>query len=750
MAAGPGKQGSMSSHPHDPDNSHRLRRVARGPRWRRKIRRLFAVSRNASNQAANKVRALVYSTKTLFNPGFGGTASSRGMVRKERLRRFGLVAAIAVGTLLALLVTKVASQTSIIKLPTLAEQKAGVEIFDREDKLLTVVQKSGERQPVPLSEMSPYIRQAVIGIEDHSFYHHAGIDPLGITRAIYKNAKARQLVQGGSTITQQLIKTMYFGHEDRTARRKLLEVIMALDVETCYSKDKILETYLNQVYFGRGACGIERAACTYFNKPAKKLSLHEAAFLAALIKAPSDLGRPSNVKRAQERQKEVLDGMVECRFITRDEADKAKALKLAFKTGPHPYKHPHYVNQVISILKQDLGENRVFEKPIKVYTNLDTSAQQAAELALDAGVKSAPAGIDQGAVASIDLETGGIIAMVGGVGPFKTSQWNRAVNPHTAGSAFKPFVYLAGLIDGTIGPNSILNDAPIALPLPTGEVYTPKNYDGTFKGLMTVRDAIALSRNVCAVQVGQQTGIENVITVARRAGLTSPMDPVPALALGTCAVSPLEMANAYATLARGGDYVEPQFIRFVKESDGKVIKEYSSKLESRLPAEPVYQLVDAMEDVVTVGTGKKARIPGVATARKTGTADDSKDVWFVGFTPDVVTAVWAGNDDNNAIHHKGITGGTIAAGIWSSCMNGYYKTHPKPRVAFTAPKHPLAHSLPYIAFFPRFVSDAVEDIVEGVERAATPIIQEVTPAGRNSNNKMKKKSFIGKFLSKLF
>lgn len=685
---------------------------------------------------------------------------------KSRFQKVMFITAIWLGALVAIVLLKMSTHTSYIKLPTLAQHKSGVEIFDRHDKLVTVVQKDGDRQPVALSAISPLMRQAVIGIEDHSFYHHAGVDPLGITRAMIKNAIAGHFVEGGSTLTQQLMKTMFFGPDDRTARRKILEMFMALDVETCYSKDKILETYLNEVYYGRGAYGIQRAAYTYFNKPASKLNLAESAFLAGLVKAPSELGKESNLKRATARQHDVLNGMVECGFITKTQADNAKTTKLAFKAGPHSRQHPYYVNHVIAMLTEELGKDRLFSKPIKVYTNLDLPAQAAAELALAKGVKTAPRGIDQGAVVSIDLESGGIIALVGGVGRFERNEFNRATNPHTAGSAFKPFVYLAGLMSGAIGPETVLNDAPIAIPLYDGTAYSPNNYDGSFKGLMTVRDAIAMSRNVCAVQVAQSAGINNVIDVAHKAGITSKMEAVPSLALGTCAVSPLEMANAYATLARGGDYLEPLFIRHVNEKDGSVIKEYTPRSAHRLPAESVYELVDCMEDVVKVGTGKRASIPGVAVAGKTGTADDSKDVWFVGFTPDVVTAVWAGNDANDAPHARGITGGTIAAGIWSGYMNGFYKSHPKPTVAFTDPAHPLTHQTPYIAYAQQ-ADEAYLDSEDG-QQVPIPYVREWGShsgnseiiIGENSNHKVelvsdnkehkRKKSKSGSFFGRLF
>jgi penicillin-binding protein, 1A family len=650
----------------------------------------------------------------------------------------------------------------------------------------------GTEKPVTLDQMSPHIKEAVIGIEDHNFYHHAGIDPIGITRAIYKNAQAHQLVEGGSTITQQLMKTMFFGPDDRTARRKIIEAFMALDVETCYSKNKILETYLNQIYFGRGAYGIEQAALVYFNKHAKKLTVPESAFLAALIKAPSELGNPNHLKKAKTRQTEVLDGMVECGYLTKDEATKAKAEKLQFKPGPYARSHPYYVNHVVAMVKEELGDDRLWKTPVKIYTNLDTNAQRAAEQALTSGVGKIRGGVMQGALVSIDVKDGGVIALIGGIGQYSKNQFNRALNPHTAGSAFKPFVYLAALIKGTLKADSVVNDAPIAISTPNGRAYTPQNFDNQFKGLMTVRDAIAQSRNVPAVQVAQQCGVQRVIDTAHLAGITTPMEPYPSLALGTCAISPIEMAAAYGTIARGGEYVEPQFIRHINEENGKLIKEFQQIKETRFKSEPVYQLVDALEDVVKEGTGQRAKLKGIAVAGKTGTADESKDVWFVGFTPGVVTAVWAGNDDNDAIHRRGITGGTIAASIWNKYMSQYYSNHAKPLISFANPAQPLTQEVTYTAYDPynsgfdefghaignignragNFTNSMVEQFHGAVRVAGPPLVaaapavapsvvhkhkaqtaQEPDRPAENEHSKKKKRSIfkkIGHFIGNLF
>ncbi|HEY9787090.1 MAG TPA: PBP1A family penicillin-binding protein, partial [Candidatus Obscuribacterales bacterium] len=608
---------------------------------------------------------------------------------------------------------------SLVNLPTLEQQGAGIQVFDRFDRLVCTAQEKEQRAPVPLDRISKHMKEAIIASEDRNFHHHPGIDASGIARALIANIKAGQVVEGGSTITQQLVKSLYLDAQDRSLVRKALEALMALEVDTYYSKDKILETYLNHIYFGSGAYGIERAAITYFNKHASQLNISESAFLAGLVKAPSELGRASNRVRALERQREVLDAMVEAGFIDREVAAGVKKRRLAFHRGPHALKHPYYVSQVLELAYKKLGQN-MWHRGLRIYTHLDPSAQSAAEETLSQGIRRAPRGVSQGALVSIAVRDGGVLAIVGGAQRFENSQWNRAVHPHTAGSAFKPFVYLAGLIHNAIGPASMLYDAPIVVTNNlSGQTYTPRNFDGSFFGPMTVRDALAFSRNIPAVWVAQETGIDNVIDVARKAGITSAMDPYPSLALGTCAVSPLEMATAYATLARSGVYVAPQFIRRIEDEHGKTIVESSKESSHRLPVEPVRQIVDALKDVVNRGTGTAARLSGIPVAGKTGTADESKDIWFIGFTPEVVTAVWAGNDDNRPVSGNHVTGGGVMAAIWRGYMSRYYQTHPKPAIAFIAPKEPLENRI-YVVQNPFSV---VDEAVETLNAAADEVVE---------------------------
>ena len=630
-----------------------------------------------------------------------------------------------------------------ISLPSLNAQKGNVQIFDRYDHLVCTVHEEKNVEPVPLDRISVNMREAVIAAEDKSFYQHFGIDPAGIGRAMVKNFEAGRVVEGGSTITQQLVKTLYLDPEDRTLWRKAEEACMSLLINASHSKNKVLETYLNQIYFGKGAYGIERASLAYFNKHASQLTLGESAYLAGLIKAPSELSQKANRKEAIVRQHQVLDAMVECKLVSKQSASKAEAQALRFADGDYPLKYPFYVNHVLSLAKEQIGD-KLWSKPLSIYTNLDPAAQQAAERTLQRGVMHAPRGINQGALVSISVDDGGVLAMVGGVGGYGKVSWNRALNPHTAGSAFKPFVYLSALINGAIQPESMVDDTPLSLQMPDGSIYSPRNFDDGYMGTITVRDALAKSRNVCAVAVGQRAGMNNVVLTAQAAGITTKMDPYPSLALGTCAVSPLEMANAYATIARSGVYVQPSFIRRITSKDSSINKVFEQPRQQKLPVENCRQMVDALMDVVSRGTGTRAYLPGVPVAGKTGTADKAKDIWFVGFTPDMVTATWAGNDDNRPVAGNHVTGGGVMAGIWHDYMQGYLAKHPAETLAFAGPEHPLTRQAPFS--IANFVEDGIEEIGDGIEKVGDNIEETFS---EHHNRQRGVKTFFGKIVSKI-
>lgn len=570
----------------------------------------------------------------------------------------------------------------------------GVAIYDRQDRYICTVFDGQDKEPVALSKVSKNMVKAILAAEDHNFYKHAGLDGTAIGRAILHNVQAGRIVEGASTITQQLARSLYLNANDRSFGRKFYEAYLALQIEARYPKEKILEQYLNEVYFGKGSFGIERAASNFFNKHASQLTIGEAAFLAGVVRSPSILSDPRHLKEAVSRRNVVLDAMSEEGFISTGEAEKWKATTPSFVHGSHRLRYPHYVSHVIAELQKELGDD-LWRKGYKAYTNLDPAVQQAAEKTLNTGLRTAPRGINQGALVSMKLEDGAVLAMVGGVGAYDANQWNRATHPHTAGSSFKPFVYLSGLLSGVISQDTLVADTPLVIKTPYAKDYAPRNFDGGFYGWMPVRQALAWSRNVCAIRVALAAGLDRVVNTARSAGLITKMDAYPSLALGACAVSPLQMTEAYGTIARAGVHIKPQFIRKIANLNGETVKTFYAEPSRNFPQEETARLVDALRDVVDHGTGTRARLPGIQAAGKTGTADKGKDIWFVGFTPEYVTAVWAGNDSHKAVPGARVTGGQIMAGLWKQYMTKLYSIHkPDRTLALASPQIPLIKSIP--------------------------------------------------------
>jgi penicillin-binding protein 1A len=580
--------------------------------------------------------------------------------------------------------------TPALLLPELSSPGAGVYMFDRYDHLIDRLNGDENTVPVTLSNISPNMQTAILAAEDHRFYSHHGIDLYGLARALVADIHSGRPLEGASTITEQMVKNVYFKGASRTPLQKCKELIAATLIEMRYSKKKILETYLNEIYFGNGAYGIERAAQIYFGKDPSELSLAECAFLSGLVKAPSELGSPEHRQQAIDRQHEILDNMVAYGYIKEDQAQAATGRLMRFKKGECTLKYPYYVSYVMQILKARYGDKGIWAQGLRVYTNLDPAAQADAERTLAQQIKKAPAGVSQGALVSIAVPDGAVIALAGGVGDFWTHQWNRATNPHTAGSAFKPFVYLAALNNNVLNSNSVIDDSPLTVSASDGTSYSPRDFDSQYLGPISVRKALALSRNICAVRVAQAVGIPNVITVAQQAGISSKLDNNLSLALGSSAVSPLELAGAYSTLARDGVAIQPNVLRRIDDPKGKTLATFTPRPTSAFAGEPVAELVDALQDVVKNGTGKAAQLLNRPVAGKTGTSDQSKDTWFVGFTPDLVTAVWCGNDENRRIPGSRVTGGTIAARLWHNYMTDYYQSHPTPPGIFAPPSNPLA------------------------------------------------------------
>ncbi len=553
------------------------------------------------------------------------------------------------------------------------EPISSIEIYDYRDNFVGFLQGSEDRQVVPLSEISSNLKRAVLAIEDKSFYEHIGIDFGAIFRAFFVNLQAGRIVEGGSTITQQLVKNLLIPETERgrTFTRKFKELLLALELEHKVNKDKILELYLNQVFWGNRAFGIQRAAQRYFNKSSSNLTLGEAAYLAGLLKAPSQLSKDR--KFAEERRKLVLRKMFDFGYITQKQYKSAIGEKLRFNSAPSQFElYPYYFSYVLEELKKRFNVTQLKEKGYKVYTGLDPEAQTLAERVLNEEIKNAPFGITQYGLVAIDVKTAQVRALVGGVGDFWKHQWNRATNPHTIGSAFKPFVYLSAFEQGVVDPDTKIKDAKIEYEDGIDMIWAPKNFDGKYWGNTTIREALTFSRNIPAVKVAKQVGIEKVIEIAKACGIESKLEPNLSLALGSCALTPFEAAASYATFSRGGIYIKPILIRRIEDPKKRIVEKNNPVPQRAASDYATATLVSILQDVVKRGTGTLARLDDRPTAGKTGTSDKSRDVWFIGFTPDFSVAIWGGNDHNKPIHGKGVTGGAIVAKVWKKFMREYY------------------------------------------------------------------------------
>jgi|GEM_PF-705153 len=561
---------------------------------------------------------------------------------------------------------------------------SSIEVYDKDNQFVCVLQGDQDRQIISLRQVSTPLKQALIAAEDRNFYSHEGVSFLQIIRAAFINLKSGELKQGGSTITQQLAKNVFFSFKEwKSWQRKVKEVFLALEIEKKYSKDEILSLYLNRVYWGKSAYGVQRAAQRYFNTDASELTIAQSAYLVSLLSSPSTLHQS---RRSQVIQHQIINSMERFGYITSKQKEQALKEKLKFESAPgNLSKHPYYMSVVLDELRSRYSEHEITHGGFKVYTSLDPAAQEQAEEILAKGIKRAPSGISQGALVTIDVPSSQVRVIVGGVGDFWKNQWNRATSRHTLGSSFKPFVYLTAFLQGALSSTSPIMDTPLFYREPdTGQTWEPKNFDNDFWGEITVRKALVNSRNIPAIRAGKKANMNNVQQVAARLGLTE-IEPYLSSALGSSSASPLEMASAYATLARDGIQMKPIIIRRIVDQNGKVIEQNEPSPERAILSAAVRELVSILEDVVGHGTGAAARLPGdIPVAGKTGTTDGSRDVWFIGFTPMTVTALWGGNDHNKkASYHA--TGGGVMAGIWKQFMISYRKLNPSPAKQFPKP-----------------------------------------------------------------
>lgn len=559
---------------------------------------------------------------------------------------------------------------------------SSIQVYDKNNEFVCILQSKEDRQLITLEQVATPVKQALLTSEDRSFYSHMGINPMGILRATWINITSGKIKQGASTITQQLVKNIYFKPDEwRTITRKLKEVPLALEIERRYTKEEILTFYLNRIYWGKNAFGIERAAQKYFNKSAKELNVAESAYLVSLLSSPSTAHL---TPKAFQIQNSIINDMEKFGYITPEQRDEALGYKLVFESAPNNMeKYPHYMSLVLNELQEKFSPDEL-NKGLKVYTSLDTEAQEEAIRQLNKGIKNAPNGIRQGALVTLDVKSGELRAVVGGVGDFWKNQWNRASSKHTLGSAFKPFVYLTAFMKGAFSSESIVMDTPfVYVQRDIGQVWEPKNFDKKFRGPMKVKDALRLSRNIPAIRVAKKTGIHNIIETAKKVNITG-IDPYLASALGSSAVSPIDVAGAYGTFARQGVYIKPVLIRKVLDRKEKTVYQHNPAPKKVLPEKPIYELISILQQVVKAGTGRAAYFEGRDIAGKTGTADDSKDIWFAGFTPDTVTILWGGND-NNKKASKYATGGGVLGPVWKKYMQKYYQLNPMPYAQFPKP-----------------------------------------------------------------
>ncbi|MBV8925993.1 MAG: penicillin-binding protein 1A [Bradyrhizobium sp.] len=517
---------------------------------------------------------------------------------------------------------------------------------------------------VSLKDLPPYLPKAFIAIEDRRFYSHYGVDPYGILRAAVTNLLHRGVSQGGSTLTQQLAKNLFLTQE-RTLARKLQEAELALWLERKYAKNEILELYLNRVYFGSGAYGVEAAAQRYFGKSAKNVTLAEAAMLAGLVKSPSRLAPNRNPEGAEKRAQTVLAAMADARFITDAQAQASMAHPAA-SVKPAGAGTVNYVADWIGEVLDDLVGQ--IDQSVRVETTIDPKLQSIAETAVidELAAKSVKFNVSQGALVAMSPD-GAVRAMVGGRN-YGESQYNRAVTAkRQPGSAFKPFVYLTA-IEAGLTPDTVRQDAPLDI-----KGWKPENYSHEYFGPVTLTQALAMSLNTVAVRLGLEVGPKNVVRTAHRLGISSKLEPNASIALGTSEVSVLEMVGAYAPFANGGLAVSPHVVTRIKTLEGGKVIYARQPDEANQVIEPrnVAMMDIMMEQTLISGTAKKAEIPGWQAAGKTGTSQDFRDAWFIGYTANLVTGVWLGNDDNSPTRKA--TGGGLPVEVWSRFMRAAHQ-----------------------------------------------------------------------------
>lgn len=539
-----------------------------------------------------------------------------------------------------------------------------------------------DRKIIKINEIPSIVPAAFVAAEDSRFYQHKGFDIQGIFRAIFKNFEAGHIVQGGSTITQQVAKMMYLSPEKKYMR-KVREAILAFKIDNYLTKEEILNLYLNQIYLGHGTYGIEAAALGYFGKSARALTLPQAALLAGLPKAPNSYSPFLHYDKAKQRQIYVLTRMMEDGYISETEMKRAIETPLKLRgMKPKDKVAAYFVEHVRRYVQERYGTDILYKEGLSIYTTLNLSAQKDARDAVERGLaeledrENYERGQVQGALLCMDVRTGAIRAMVGGR-DFDKSEFNRAVQSRRQpGSAFKPLIYSAAFNKG-MNPSTRYVDSPLVFEDATKEdgFWKPKNFDGKFLGTITMREALVHSRNIVTIKILQDIGIDYAVSYASNMGITSPLVKNLSLALGSSGVTLQELIRSYAVLANGGKRVTPYFIKKIVDRTGKVFEETNVQAEQVIDPRIAFMTTYIMQDVVTSGTGTRVKSIGRPIAAKTGTTNDVRDAWFLGFTPSVITGVWVGFDQEMSLGMQEV-GGRAAAPIWLYFMENFLRLTP--------------------------------------------------------------------------
>ncbi|WP_425907132.1 transglycosylase domain-containing protein [Nitrobacter sp. TKz-YC02] len=647
-------------------------------------------------------------------PGEGGRrAKKRTRARLSRLFYWGAVLALwAVIAVVGLLIY-IGAHLPPIQSLEIPKRPPTIQVVAADGSMLaTRGEMAGNN--VLLKDVPSYLPNAFIAIEDRRFYSHYGVDPIGILRAAVANVLHFGVSQGGSTLTQQLAKNLFLTQE-RTLERKLQEVELALWLERKHTKAQILELYLNRVYFGSGAYGVEAAAQKYFGKPAKNVTLAEAAMLAGLVKSPSRLAPDRNPEGAEARAKIVLAAMADAHLITAQQAH-ASAAQPSYAVKPASAGTTNYVADWVGDVLDDLVGQ--VDQNIVVETTIDPKLQSVAEAALidELAAKSVKFNVSQGALVAMTPD-GAVRAMVGGRN-YADSQFNRAtMAKRQPGSAFKPFVYLAA-IEAGLTPETIRQDAPLDV-----KGWRPENYSHEYFGAVTLTQALAMSLNTVAVRLGLEVGAAKVVRTAHRLGITSKLETNASIALGTSEVSPLELVGAYAPFANGGYAASPHVVERIRTVDGNKLLYARGKEAPDRVIDPrgVAMMNTMMEQTLISGTARKAEIPGWTAAGKTGTSQDFRDAWFIGYTARLVTGIWLGNDDNTPTRKA--TGGGLPVEVWTRFMRAAHQgVRPEP-----IPGTQRGNFQPEVAQFGQPVDVPVPAPSPAVERQPQPVRTNVRP-----------------------